>query len=98
MYLAGDTEDKILRITKLNNEQLLKTIAKKSGKTPLKSTTISVIQPPIFLLEKEIIEMRNEIKELKTTINELVEIIKAIYEFKELPKSLQTKYQMIQAE
>ena len=42
--------------------------------------------------------MRNEIKELKTTINELVEIIKAIYEFKELPKSLQTKYLMIQVE
>jgi len=95
MYLAGDNEDEILRITKLNNEKLLKTIAKKSGKTPLKSTTISVIQTPIFSLENEIIEIRNEIKELKTTIKELVEMIKAIYEFKELPKSLQTKYLII---
>jgi hypothetical protein len=29
MYLAGDTKDEILRITKLMNEQLLTTIAKK---------------------------------------------------------------------
>jgi hypothetical protein len=32
---------------------------------------------------------------MKTTINELVEMIKAIYQFKELPKGLQTKYLMI---
>jgi predicted RNase H-like nuclease (RuvC/YqgF family) len=86
MYLAGDTEDKILKITKLTNKQLLTTIAKKSDKTLLKSKAISGIQTPIFSLEKEIIEMKNEIKELKTSINELVEMIKAIYEYKELPK------------
>lgn len=97
MYLAGATEDEIIRITKLTNEQLLKTIANKSGgKTPLKSTAISAIRPTIFSSnENELIEMRNEIKELKTTINELVVMIKAIYEFKELPKYLQTKYLMI---
>jgi len=83
MYLAGDTEDEIIRITKLTNEQLIKTIAKKVVKPPV----ISVIHPP-----NEIMEIRNEIKEMKTTINELVEMIKAIYQFKELPKGLQTKY------
>jgi hypothetical protein len=86
MYLAGDTEDEIIRITKLTNEQLIKTIAKKVVKPPV----ISAIQPP-----NEIIEIRNEIKELKTTINELLEMMKAIYQFKELPKGLQTKYLMI---
>jgi hypothetical protein len=86
MYLAGDTEDEIIRITKLTNEQLIKTIAKKVVKPPV----ISVIQP-----HNEIMEIRNEIKEMKTTINELVEMIKAIYQFKELPKGLQTKYLMI---
>jgi mevalonate pyrophosphate decarboxylase len=102
MYLAGATEDEIIRITKLTNEQLIKTIAKKGGKTPLKYTATSAIQPPIFSLEKETIEvrnemneMRNEMNELKTTINELVDMIKAIYQFKELPKGLQTKYLMI---
>jgi|LakMenE18May11ns_1017448.scaffolds.fasta_scaffold9813321_2 hypothetical protein len=74
MYLAGDTEDEIIRITKLTNEQLIKTIAKRVVKPPV----ISVIQPP-----NEIMEIRNEIKEMKTTINELVEMIKAIYQFKE---------------
>ena len=82
MHLSGATEDEIIRITKLTNEQVIKTIAKKVAKTP----AISAIP------ENEIIEVRNEIKELKTTINELVEIIKAIYQFKELPEGLRTKY------
>ena len=88
MYLDGDTEDEIIRITKLTKEQLIKTIAKKVVKPPV----ISAIQPPD---PNEIKEIRNEIKELKTTINELVDMIKAIYQFKELPKGLQTKYLMI---
>lgn len=93
MYLTGATEDEIIKITKLSNEQISKTIAKKSDKTLTKSTAISVINPlPIFSLEKEIIEMRNEIKELKTTIKELVEMIKAIYKFEDIHKTLQTKY------
>jgi hypothetical protein len=104
MYLEGATLDEIIRITKLTNDKVIKTIAKKSGltneqviKTIGKSgKTPAAIQPPIFSLEKEIIEMRNEIKECKTTINELVEMIKAIYQFKELPKDLQTKYMMIE--
>jgi hypothetical protein len=41
MYLAGDTEDEIIRITKLTNEQLIKTIAKKVVKPPV----ISAIHP-----------------------------------------------------
>ena len=103
MYLEGATLDEIIRITKLTNDKIIKTIAKKSGltneqviKTIGKSGKTPAIQPPIFSLEKEIIEMRNEIKEFKNTINELVEMIKAIYQFKELPKDLQTKYMMIE--
>ena len=93
MYLTGATEDEIIKITKLSNEQISKTIAKKSDKTLTKSTAISVISPlPIFSLENEIIEMRNEIKELKTTIKELVEMIKAIYKFEDIHKTLQSKY------
>ena len=83
MYNAGVTEEEIIRITKLTKEQLIKTITRKNGKSPLKSIAISSIQTPIFSLEKEIFMMRNEIKELKTTINELVEMIKAIYEFED---------------
>lgn len=100
MHLSGATEDEIIRITKLTNEQVIKTIAKKSGLTKeqvIKTIAKKVAKTPAIsaIPENEIIEVRNEIKELKTTINELVEIIKAIYQFKELPEGLRTKYLMI---
>ena len=100
MHLSGATEDEIIRITKLTKEQVIKTIAKKSGLTKeqvIKTIAKKVAKPPAIsaIPENEIIEVRNEIKELKTTINELVEIIKAIYQFKELPEGLRTKYLMI---
>ena len=99
MHLSGATEDEIIRITKLTNEQVIKTIAKKSGLTKeqvIKTIAKKVAKTPAIsaIPENEIIEVRNEIKELKTTINELVEIIKAIYQFKELPEGLRTKYLM----
>ena len=99
MHLSGATEDEIIRITKLTNEQVIKTIAKKSGLTNeqvIKTIAKKVAKTPAIsaIPENEIIEVRNEIKELKTTINELVEIIKAIYQFKELPEGLRTKYLM----
>ena len=62
--------------TRLDNEQIMKTIARKEP-PGLKPTTLEQVKP--ITLENEIIEMRNDIQELKNTIKNLVEMMKAVY-------------------
>ena len=66
MHINKTPIEEIIIKTKLSQELILETIAKKETTTKSK----------MFSLENEVIEMKMEIKDLKNTINELIEMIK----------------------
>ena len=92
MYVKDASIEEIIIKTKLDKEQILKTITKKENKQKKsKKTKITQepkiepkIEPKTVSLENEIIGMRSEIKELKNTIKELVDMMKAVYEFEDV--------------
>lgn len=67
MYIKKVPIEEIIIRTKLNKEQIMKTITRKENHKK--------IEPKKISFSNEIIEMRYEIKELKNTIKELVSVI-----------------------
>lgn len=85
MYLHNMSIEEIILKSRLNIEQITETITKKEQKNKQARTKYptATSEPKKFSLETEVMEMRIEIKELKNRINELVEMMKAVYEFKD---------------
>jgi hypothetical protein len=80
MYVKNISMEEIIKITKLDECIIRKTIEKKQNNTnvvPKKETTKT------NSIESEIVEMKNEIKDLKNTIKELVEMMKVVYKFED---------------
>jgi len=75
MYLKNYSMGEIVQKTKLDNESIKQIIEIKNKKTQP--------EPKQFLIENEIVEIKNDIKELKIVITELVEMMKAVYEFED---------------
>lgn len=70
LYIKNISIEEIISKTKLDKNEILKTIKRRQNKTKT-----------LFKIESEIYEIKNDIKELKITINELLEMMKALYEF-----------------
>lgn len=82
--------EEIMRITKLQQEEIMDTINKNDNKKTTKhvetnNSTFSSITLTGFVksfsVENEIIEMKKDIKDLKKDMKELIAIMNAVYEF-----------------
>ncbi len=78
LYNNNHTMEEIILKTKLDEDQIIKTIKRRQN-NPKKCKTIT----GQFSIEIEINEMKNDIKELKNTVKELVEMMNAVYEFED---------------
>ena len=72
LYNNNISIEEIINKTKLDKDQVMKTLQKRQTNTEIK-------QP--LSIESEIYEIKNDIKELKNTLKQLVEMMKAVYEF-----------------
>ena len=81
MYVIDASIEEIIIKTKLDKEQILETITRRS-RTQKKTKIIQ--EQKMVSFSNEIIGMRSEIKELKNTIKELVDMMKAVYEFEDV--------------
>jgi len=81
MYLKKDSIEEIIKITKLDKEQILRKITQKQ--TILKNIEINtepITETKKKLVRNEIIEMRDEINELRNEIIEMRNIVKELVE------------------
>lgn len=90
MYLQNVSIDAIIRQTKLDNNSIEETIKKRQNNNSKKIKTkeidnvfISINKNDYTELQNDIKNMKEDIKQIKNTLRELVEIIKAVYEFKD---------------
>jgi hypothetical protein len=81
LYINNTSMEEIILKTKLDKDQILKTINKQKNK-PNQCKYVTEIKKP-FLIENEIDEIKNDIKKLENIIKELVEMMKAVYEFED---------------
>ena len=78
MYLENIPMEEIIEKTKLDEQRIKEIIEKKQNYTPKR-----IIEPTkSFSIEGEFAKLNNEIKDLRNTIKEMAEMIKAIYDIK----------------
>lgn len=78
MYKNKISIEEISLKTKLDKEQIMKTIAKREN---IPTQKINQEELETVSLKNEIMKMRSEIKEFKIAIKELVDMVRAVYEF-----------------
>jgi hypothetical protein len=82
LYSNNNSMEEIILKTKLDEDQIIETIKKQQNKSK-KCKSVTEIKKP-FSIESEIYKIKNDINDLKNTLNELVEMMKAVYEFKDV--------------
>jgi hypothetical protein len=99
MYLKNMSTQDIIDKTKLDYDSIKQTIekkqknnSKKNISTTINTTTteeihnvlISINKNDYLVLQNDVKQMKNDIKEIKNRLGELVEMMKAVYEFKDI--------------
>lgn len=79
LYINNTSMEEIILKTKLDKDQILKTINRQKNNSKQCKSVTEIKKP--FLIESEIYEIKNDIKKLENIIKELVEIMKSVYEF-----------------
>jgi hypothetical protein len=92
MYLKKMSTEEIIDKTKLDHNSIKQTIEKRQKNNSKKHTNtkeidnilISINKNDYLLLQNDVKQMKNDIYEIKNTLGELVEMMKAVYEFKDI--------------